>query len=459
MFGVWAVIFKKQDKWKWTLTPLLFGLGMFIVSMFLLTPMIRSGLGSPNQYLGCYGALGASPGEIANSLLFHPFKIANLLFTPFKWTYLKDLFSPLLFLPLFSPQILIPILPLFAQHLLTGAFQEQTLYYHYVATLSPFIFLACLHSLRLIKNKTRPYVYGILLTLFAMASMINLYQQRSGIIERLAMMKVQEAPLYQRLIDQIPPKSSVMATLSFLDQLSHRGELYAFMNVLNEAEGISGKPYEFPGNVDFALIDFEDVWIVSEIDHHPERAFPRLDRFFASSDWNVLDAVGNTVLFQNGRNGGDGDNAGIKILERAKHPFVEENAAQSFLIDKTIELVQVKADLSFGTRKALIPIVFEWKVDAAVLKDYRMEIVIRKGNELVSASTHLPGYTWYPTSRWQKGEYLQERYWLQLPISPPGQYHLELVFYIPRTQYRVPIEPMATGEKANSISIGDFSIP
>lgn len=67
---------------------------------------------------------------------------------------------------------------------------------------------------------------------------------------------------------------------------------------------------------------------------------------------------------------------------------------------------------------------------------------------------HEPLLGGYPTSRWQEGERVRERYAVQLPADlPPGEYEIRVGLWNPRTGKRLPVTESALPRVGQSISL------
>ena len=300
-FGIYALFSKRKNKWQWSLVPIIWGMFIFSLSMFWIAPMVRNadGIHSANQYIGLYNSLGATPIEIIKNFFFHPEKIFTVILQPANIHYLRELFEPLLFLPVLSPHILFLALPIFLQHLLSSAPTNHVIFYHYAATLTPFIFLALVQSLKFIYTKFKPFFYYLLLSMIILTCALNLSLSRENIVARTSPLKNPLAIAQWQMIQKIPKDAGVIATLSFLAELSQREHVYSFLDVVRNTRGLSGQPFGLAPEVSYALIDFEDGWIKEKIFHSPDskEALSRI-RKFLNEGWTTLDAADDTVLFK-----------------------------------------------------------------------------------------------------------------------------------------------------------------
>ncbi len=427
-FGIYAFFSRRENKILWSLVPILWGIGIFYVSMFLITPALRVHLNSVNYYLGMYEGIGRTPAEIAKTFLFHPFTILSIILQPHNLAYLKELFGPLLFIPLFSPHILFLISPIFLQHLLSSGFQEQTIYYHYAATIVPFIFLATLQSLRFIRTKIKPLFYYIIFSLMVLSCAVNLGFYKKDIALRISRFEDRLDPIRWQMVKEIPPDKGVIATLSFLAELSQRKHVYSFLNILKNADGFSGQSFNLPASVSYALIDWDDGWIKSTIFlnpvANPQQILKRIQDFL-SAGWVIKDAVDSIVLLQKGK-----DNQ-LKLIERARVPFLKSmTKSRPIIIDDAFSFLKYEINQNRFDRSHVLPLTFYWQSQHTLHQNYLMTILLRRDNKTVFLHTRWIGYTIVPTSIWEKGDYIKEHYWLLLPAGlAAGEYSIELNFF------------------------------
>ncbi len=299
MFGIYGLLIrsKYEEKIKWGVAPIVIGLTVFITAIFFITPYLRKDFPTNNQYLGLYSQLGTSPIEIAKTFIFNPIKILSMMFDSRNIFYLKELFAPLMFLPLLSPLIVLLSLPLFLQHLLSGAAQEHTIYFHYATTFSPFLFVAMIETLRTFQLRMKKHIITFVVCLLVAVGIINLSHYKNALIVRLRCYSDYESAQLWRLINQIPSDKGVMATLSFLAPLSNRPVVESFLDVPQDRHGLAPKKFELSDDITYALISYDDEWVRGQIQSDPENSLNRIRKFF-DVGWKEKDRFKNTVLLE-----------------------------------------------------------------------------------------------------------------------------------------------------------------
>jgi len=141
MFGTFNLIGRKEGGTLWGIIPILLGTIIFYISIYIVNPLLHP-THTPNTYVtgGLYSHLGNSLPDIIVNLLSHPKNTIEFLLSPGNIEYLKSLFGPLIFTVITSPHIIFLALPLLMQNLLANTFSMHTIFYHYSATIVPFIF-------------------------------------------------------------------------------------------------------------------------------------------------------------------------------------------------------------------------------------------------------------------------------------------------------------------------------
>ncbi len=419
-FGIYAMFHRSRNRFLWAGIPVFWGIIWFYLSMFIITPSLRGGLSSPNQYLYLFSDLGGSPGEILQCFIFHPQLVVQRLLRPENISYLSELFGPFLFLPILSPDILFLAAPVFAQHLLSSAAQQQTISYHYAATLAPFIFLAAVQALRRIR-RFAPRLFYLSLTLMLFAHLINFQFYKGQYAYLIRHFQRSLNAIRWEMVKTVPAQSGVLATGDFLAPLSARRFIYPHLHLIREHNSFTGQRFILPGQVNFLLLDFNDFWLTEDLKAHHKRAAQVLQQLLRR-DWFVKDAVEDLVLFEKGAQGKD------QLIERSTKAFMSRaNHAELSIDDRFSLLAYERGENTFG-RSGVIPFVFYWRADAPVSDDYEMIIVLgAEGSEDLSR-TRTIGYTLYPTYLWEKGDYFRERYWLYFPRLKSGEYRVRMMF-------------------------------
>ena len=458
MCGIYSIFAKRKNKWGWVVIPILIVGGSFYLSQFLITPYLRMQTHLPNlnQYLGQYTALGTTPQTIAQTMFFKPHHVISLIAADKNLFYFQQLFGPLFVLPLFSPQILFLGLPIFLQHVLSASMQTHTIYYHYTATVVPFIFLATAHSFYFFKKRIRPWSYRFTILLSLTICLFSIIQHRDNFLVRMSLWADELDPFRWQMAKTIPAPAAAVATFDFLAELSQRPRLYSLHNVWRNNNPFTGEnPYQLP-DVQYALIDWKDPWLWSDLKFSPEfgttkEILSRLKKFYFQHTWSVVSAANDMTLLQKG--GG-----GPRLLEISRRPFKEKNDVINLRIDKNFILSSCKLGHIYNS---LLPITFFWRAMKNTDDIYFVSIKLVKDGTIILNAKRNIGYPVYATLLWQKGDYIKENYWLLLPRLAPGHYSLQLSF-INYTGGKVAelVYPRApSAQTGNTFQVGTLTIP
>jgi len=294
-------LFVKKDKIRFGVIPGILALVSFYLLIFVFMPHIsgKPSTGEPLYYIGNnYKNLGGSVGGVFSAFILHPFKTCHYLMTPVNLSFLIAIFNPLMYLPLGAPGILFLISPIFLQHLLSSSLTEHNIRYAYVMTMAPFLFLATIVTLKFFSQSTRS---GYRLTLFLLfcVSFVTLFVNFDVFQKRFLMTETvnqSQEVIRQRweLVHLVPPDASVVASFSFLTQLSQRRNLYAFYKLYDPHYQSRQWSYVLPSRVQYALIDISDPWYLEEGVVAQQRA----KKFLNSGGWFILKRYGRYILFK-----------------------------------------------------------------------------------------------------------------------------------------------------------------
>lgn len=299
MIGLWGIFSKDRNRLLWGVVPIALSLIYFFVMVKWVVPYFRG----MEQYSlwARYRYLGANPLEIFYHLM--QFKILMpLLFNPVNINYLRALFGVFLVPALLSPSVLLLVMPIVVYHLLSSHAAEQTIYYYYAAPITPVIFLASVQTLK--KFKLLYSCRRWMCWAFIVCCGFQFYANRHQIVFRLGLNGDSHVSQEWQLVKMIPPDAGIVATFKFLPVLSLRENLYSFHKVYsaeyqNPAEYktsdfYTGKMFELPGNVSFALIDFNDRSLQRCLNDPYVKN--KVDHFLKG--WALVSSVGHANLYK-----------------------------------------------------------------------------------------------------------------------------------------------------------------
>ncbi len=422
MFSIFAFLFIKKDKLKWVWIPFLMGLSIFIMDVFIITPYCRKDCAIIQSfYWDRYAQFGKTPADISFFIFTHPAKMLALFLAPLNIKWYNDLFGIWGGLAFFSPQILIPAIPLFLktllsnekwEHVVTGAW--------YASTFTPFIFLATWNTLNYFQNKWRFYIH-VLALIFMFAHALNYWPEWKGLLDTPLENK---AIIYKRMIDQIPPQAKVCSDFYALSFLANQKELYEFGDYLDGKLYLSNKRFDTLDHMDYLLINFLDREEGMFDPHH----IPKITKLNFDDHWKLMDSVEDIALFKRDENY---QKTTQRLIEKSDRPFIK-NTSKTIEIESTVSLEGVYFPKIFPKNYKIFPLTMYWKALQTTNISYAMGIKIMSGCSIYYGKYRPIGSTIYPTNIWKKDEYIKEKYFYLLPRMDPGQYLIKINFYNPR---------------------------
>ncbi len=304
-FGGYGLLNKNYPK-KTAGIIVLLSAAIFLILALYVIPHFRNLPYHP--FVVRYEYLGHNVGEILTNVLTRPDKVLGGLLTKYNGQFIYDLFGPLLIPALFSVHLMFFVFPILLQHLLSTASAEHSIYYHYGATITPFIFLATLQTFVFCRNRFNLTITKGLLVLLVVLCVfhLNTYAQRFN--TTLAYHKDNLESVRWAFIQAIPPGESVIATFDYLAPLSLRDNLYAFHKIYNDyyqnpkkirrSELNLSQNFILPDHVRWALIDLQDPWLQQELSINYEVTNTRVRNFLDNHQWRLVAQEGSILLLK-----------------------------------------------------------------------------------------------------------------------------------------------------------------
>jgi len=155
MVGIYAGLQYKQ--WRLAISTIGLSLIWFILAFFIIQPMYAT---SGNIQLDRYAWLGNDPFDMLMTIFSHPTLIFNhLWYQADIATYLFNLTFAVAFLCWLSPITMLPTIPTLAINLLSAnPFMWRVEDFHYVAPITPFIFIATAQTIKKIHESISYFV-------------------------------------------------------------------------------------------------------------------------------------------------------------------------------------------------------------------------------------------------------------------------------------------------------------
>ncbi|GEM_PF-764864 len=424
MFGIYG-LFTKRPKWLWGIVPLVVGFGVTYALVRFIIPFLGSGnINTPYIYSINYQYLGNGTGEIFKNILSYPIDFLRLVTDESRCQWLITIFSEFIILPFFSPQILMLGAPLLAQHFFSNVEHEHQIFYHYVYTISPFIFLATIQSLSHYKNYDRRQ-YTLIFFLIVFLGFWNFKVNIPDLKMRFFPSGYSEirhlVPIKSALLRSIPAHAPVVASFCFLPALSQRDSLYAFYKIYARNYQDSQWPFHLPEDVKFALVDLGEAWIDREYKENFSLSQPKIENFF-NQGWAVKKSIEDLAFFEKG----------LKqtkfLVKHSYEPLGTPLKVFDATIDQSFKLLGVDIK-EFEPVDQILPLTFYWKADTDIDQQYIITIVVEKDQQRILWRVHRIGYALHPTRVWRKGEMIKEQFNMYWPGGPVDGAILSVRFY------------------------------
>ncbi len=457
-FGLWSMLF--QQRWRSGLGLVLLaaawlGLGLFIVH--IASPTGHSLLASR------YANLGNSPLAIAKTLLLHPMNTLRLyIFEHFHKTYLRILLSPVAYLPLLAPWVLVLAVPSLAINMLSSDGNMYSGYFQYNAEIVPVLIFAtiegmvvllwivqwCMNRVQAMRQKriepkveeaqpakprsqVRLVHLGLLVVVMGtlLYSMFQADEARGALplssvnVDGFAGL-TQYSPkfqwpqtnshidLAQRFIDMIPATSSVSAQSHLVPHISERTSMYLF-------------PYE-DERADYIFLDVTG-------NTYPLLPFPyitEVKKVLFSGNYGIEAAEDGYLLLKRGLpppgvspssayNSSTSAGASISdVLPQLPPEFcsfvrvapaqvqgplqVAFNASDGSVMNAVG--VNAYAPHVFSLHNTSMQITTYWKVGTPTVAPVRLLVIVTdKNGKDHFATIDFPAISWCPTNTWQPG--------------------------------------------------------
>lgn len=420
MMGFYAILQKKGK--RWAITPILMGLFWFLIYVGLVMPHYNKG---EVGFYSLYSHLGKTPKELLLNVALLPIKHPGFIFSPLKINYLMELFTPLSFLSLLSPSVLLIAFPIFLQRFLSNRPTECTIYYHYTSLLVPYIFISAIYGIKKLEKLSFIKERVIILILISASLMSNYCLGPQLDFLNLQRSYKKDALDYKKdeLVKLIPKDAPVVSSFEFLSHLANRRNLYSFHYIYSGHYTISDKKFITPENIEYALINFNDSLLLG---FENNKSHENLANFFAK-DWTLIESFDEVALFKKGYEGKK------KILfELVENPVIGNK--HSVIFDDAVEFLGFDMSNISIKRGSVIAFTFYWKaLKSNIPKDFwvGLELSGSSGSNLLRIRELCYGI--YPASLWKKDQIIKEKYNLLIPSDiNRGEYGVKITLVDPQ---------------------------
>lgn len=267
----------------------------FMALFFVVTALIQPALleeGSKGMiHVARFKALGASPGEIARSVVLHPIDTLSLLFAPApKAQTLAVTAGGFAFLPLIAPEALMLAGPTLAERFLSDKREMWGLGFHYSLPLIGAWAFATVHALSRLQTGLAARVPsrafdvasgGVLIVAFVSSQVFAPFPPELSTVQKPYMANDDDVARYQLALAVIPEDGKVVAQNHFLPHLAYRQFIW--------------QPDDrFIERADVVVLDTE----ASPWPHNARHVRRLVDKLRADPAWTIAFQEQSTVVFQ-----------------------------------------------------------------------------------------------------------------------------------------------------------------
>ena len=465
--GLYVALVRRQRAlgWTWAIA----GLTWSLFAFFVIIPTFR---GATNDVTLRYAWLGSNLSDIFRTLFNQPgYVIQTQMSDPLRQQFLLKLLLPLGVLSLFSPAILAIALPCLGYNLLSATPSQSSIYFHYMAPLIPFVFIAAAHgATRWQKRFTQPGSLARADILVAAALVVgtliawvwdNPFTQPvdDPYYGVYALEKHPDQAAFAEAIHLIPPQATVATTMAYAPHLTARPVLDLFYHKGVRGDGV----YDFLP-ADYLLLNLTDLrWGVN-----PRLYYAMIETAIGRDGYQAVYFRDDVVLLTQGPTakpetgwvlqrvidlqeaGGKYAPTGQATIDWVVSRWIEgdEGVAAAIPTPFSANINLLGHDTSPATYLSGGPLctTLYWHADAPIPLDYTIFVHLRDTTGYVHAQRdNVPVLGFYPTSQWQPNSIIADMHCLQIPPAlPQGEYQLVAGLYNPATGERLSLMGQTT---------------
>lgn len=183
---------------------------------------------------------GNSPNTIVRGILSSPSEIVSTLTEASRRAYLRQLFLPVGYLSVFSPLYLIFAFPDLIINLLSSNANFHQIYYQYTATITPFIFIAAIYGVRLLRYFIPRLSFSYFIILLTLTTFYSAYLYGPLPLAKEANISMytprSQSDIITKYLKTIPGNATVSASNQLGSHLSERETIYTLPLGINKAE-------------------------------------------------------------------------------------------------------------------------------------------------------------------------------------------------------------------------------
>ncbi|MDY7041493.1 MAG: DUF2079 domain-containing protein, partial [Chloroflexota bacterium] len=268
-------------------------LAWLMLDFNLITPWVKQlyDFRSPDLLARRFGEVGGGPWGLIVHFLIRPGEAIAPLLDREKLQTVFDLLVPLGFLPLLSPGLALPAVPILIINLLAKSEWQSTIRAHYMAPVLPFLFAATASAIGWVARRRRwkdhPAATSLALVVLVNTVLIAVFFSpyppgKQFYWADYHQPSVHEANL-RRVISLIPKEVVVCAQSDIFPHLSHRQDIYVF---------------PFIADAEYVIVDLDATAEKSPSGFHT--FYARVEALLERPDFGVVASQGGVILLQRG---------------------------------------------------------------------------------------------------------------------------------------------------------------
>jgi len=286
--GVYLIAIRQR--WQGILT-IAICLAWLVLDFNVVTPWVKHLYGFRGRDLLArrFGEVNGGPWGLIIHYLTHPTLIVSLLLDREKLQTVFDLFMPVGFLPLFSPGLTLPAIPILIINLLAESEWQSTIHAHYMAPVLPFLFAATAGAIGRLghRRKRQPITMPLASFVLINTLLITIFFSPYPPGKQFHWENYYQPSSYEknlrRIIALVPDGAVVSAQSDIFPHLSHRRDIYAFPTI---------------ADAEYVIVDLDATAEKSPSGFHA--FYAQVNELLENPDFGVVAWAGGVLLFQRG---------------------------------------------------------------------------------------------------------------------------------------------------------------
>jgi uncharacterized membrane protein len=298
-------------------------LAWLVLDFNVITPWVKDlyDFRSPDLLVRRFGEAGSGPLELAVHFLTNPRQIISPMLDRENLQTMFDLLVPLGFLPLLSPGLALPAVPVLIINLLAKSEWQSTTRAHYMAPALPFLFAATAGAIGWLGRRksrgarpcTPTMVTSLALFVLVNAVLVAIFFSpyppgRQFHWADYHQPSVHEANL-RRIVALVPDEAVVCAQSDIFPHLSHRRDIYVF---------------PFVADAEYVIVDLDATAEKSPSGFHT--FYAQVNALLERPDFGVVASTGGVLLLQRGA-----DRSNLPAVRQALDAYGRDFYRVSFL--------------------------------------------------------------------------------------------------------------------------------